>query len=308
MKMLFIKALVIVSAMIGSLSYASTWAPDKKTSIEIVSGFPPGGTNFAVAQLFSDYLKSVVDQTNHITIKPGAGGVVASNYFLNKPADGTSVMLVVGLGMLVHPEITTDQVSRQTLEDFEPVTIFGKTPSILVTRSENANNTMEKFVSLGNKKISIGYTTLTQELIAKSVGKSLTNVVYIPYKSSADVTKDLLGGSLDYAIVTNTSSGALIESGKLSALGTTQVNSSIPEFDKKYNLLGRNFGAIVGLVLPKNTPQPIINFYLQTTKSFIETNKDKLNQLHMYLGDSEFGPAFFKSDMIKLNNIVKSNK
>lgn len=305
MKNFLYRLLIVALAVVSTASHA--WMPDKNTTIEIVSGFPAGGTNYAVAQMFSEYIRASSGQQTIISIKPGAGGVVASNYFVSKAPDGSSVMLVVGLGMLVHPTSTTDNVQRHTLADFEPITIFGKTPSLLVTRADNLTKTMEQFVSLGSTKLSIGYTTATQELIARSLSKTLPNAVFVPYKSSGEVARDLISGSIDYAITTTSGSGQLIAAGRLAALGTTQTNGEFPEFDKKHNPLGRNFGAIVGVVLPKNTPKPITDFYVRLTKGFIDSHKDQLARIHMYLGDDEFGPKAFTADMVNLSNLIKLN-
>ena len=288
-----------------SLTSAMAFEPDKKKPVVIVSGFGAGGTTHLVASWFEQYLQSK-GYVSIIDVKPGAKGQVSTVHFSQLPPDGQSVLLVLGLGMMVHVDPPLGSSKRYDYTDFEPVTILGKVPSYLVTKSENPIRTVDQLIAMPNKRISIGYGTETQEILAKTLAKTLGgDIVVVPYKNTGDVLRDLLGGNIEYAISTYTSSGPFIQQGKLVALATTASKTSVPEFNSTVNPLGRNFGAVVGIVLPKGSPKKVVDFYVNISKDFINAYREKFNEIQMIPADDQFGPAEFIKDMRTLDASTK---
>jgi tripartite-type tricarboxylate transporter receptor subunit TctC len=299
---------ILMGAALALFSLATSaqgWTPDKTKPVTVVSGFGAGGTTHLVATWFEKHLQAN-GQPAIVEVKPGAKGQIATAHFTQVSPDGQSVLVVLGLGMMVHLESAPEITKKHSYKDFEPVTIFGKVPSYLVTRADNPVNRLSLLASNPDKKISIGYGTETQEVLAKTLAKTLGgDVVVVPYKNTGDVMRELLGGSIDYAISTYTSSGPFIKQGKMVALATTATGTDVPEFGPKLNPLGKDFGAIIGLVLPKGTPKHIVDYYVGMSKSFLKDYASKFEEIQMIPATTQFGPAEFVKDMQALDAATK---
>ena len=295
--------LTILLSILTTFAQAN-WLPEKNRTVSVVSGHGPGGTTHLVATWFERFL-SLKGIPAFVDVKPGAKGQIATAHLSQQPPNGYSVLMTLGLGMMVHPDDASDTSKKHSYKDFELITIVGKVPSFLVTRTDNSVKNITHLMVLPRKKISIAYSTETQEILAKTLAKTLNHdVVVVPYKNNSDVMRDLLGGIIDYAISTQASSGPYVQQGKLIAIATTATGTNVPEFNSTINPLGKDFGALIGLVAPKGTPAHILNFYTEVSKEFIQTHKAKFNEVHLNYTDTMFGQKEFLRELLFLESLL----
>jgi tripartite-type tricarboxylate transporter receptor subunit TctC len=296
---------VMLLTILLSINIAhAEWLPEKNKTVAVISGHGPGGTTHLVATWFENFLSSKGIPA-FVDVKQGAKGQIATAHLTQQQPNGYSVLMTLGLGMMVHPDDASNISKKHSYKDFELITIVGKVPSFLVTRTENSIKNINQLTSSPRKKISIAYSTETQEILAKTLAKTLNHdVVIVPYKNNSDVMRDLLGGIIDYAISTQASSGPYIQQGKMVAIATTASGTNIPEFDSKINPLGKDFGALIGLVAPKGTPDHILKFYTELSKEFIKTHKSKFNEVHLNYTDSMFGQKEFLRELMLLESLL----
>jgi len=298
------KIFILLTILLSTNGAYANWTPEKNRTISIISGHGPGGTTHLVATWFERFLSSKGIPA-FVDVRPGAKGQIATTHLSQQQPNGYSVLMTLGLGMMVHPDESTDTSKKHSYKDFELITIVGKVPSFLVTRSDNSIKTVNQLISLPRKKINIAYSTETQEILAKTLVKTLNHdVVIVPYKNNSDVMRDLLGGIIDYAISTQASSGPYIQQGKMIAIATTATGTNIPEFSSKINPLGKDFGALIGIVVPKGTPPHIVNFYTEISKEFMQTHKAKFNEVYLNHSDTMFGQKEFLRELIFLESLL----
>jgi tripartite-type tricarboxylate transporter receptor subunit TctC len=89
------------------------------------------------------------------------------------------------------------------------------------------------------------------------------NIVHVPYKGSAPVLTDLVGGHIDLAVTTLTSAGELIKSGKVRVIGVTGLRRSpsmpsLPTIDES-GLRGYEAVAWNGLSAPARTDRELVD-------------------------------------------------
>jgi tripartite-type tricarboxylate transporter receptor subunit TctC len=300
-----IKILVLLTVLLNITTSAhAEWIPDKNKTVAVISGHGPGGTTHLVATWFERFLSSK-GITAFVDVKQGAKGQIATAHLSQQQPNGYSLLMTLGLGMMVHPDEAAYMSKKHSYKDFELITIVGKVPSFLVTRSDNSVKTINQLIALPRKKISIAYSTETQEILAKTLAKTLNHVVVVvPYKNNSDVTRDLLGGIIDYAISTQASTGTYIQQGKMVAIATTASGTNVPEFSSKINPLGKDFGALIGIVVPKGTPPHVINFYTDISKEFIQTHKSKFNEVYLNSSDAMFGQKEFLRELMFLESLL----
>ena len=68
--------------------------------------------------------------------------------------------------------------------------------------------------------------------------------------------------------------------------------------------MGKDFGALIGIVVPKNTPQPVVDFYVDLSKEFVIAYKSKFKEVYLNQSESFFGPKEFLKELILLESLI----
>jgi tripartite-type tricarboxylate transporter receptor subunit TctC len=244
---------------------ASDTYPSKP--ITWVVPFPPGGAMDVMARTLGDKLSQSMKQPVVIENRPGAGGSIGSGVVARSAPDGHT-MMIVSIGHAVNPSLYP-KLSYDAAKDFEPVSLVGIVPNILVAHpSLKANNVKEliaqakaapgklTYASAGN-----GTTVhLAAELFNSMAG---VDVMHVPYKGSAPAVTDLIGGQVNIMFDSVSSAKPYIQSGKLKALAvTTSKRSSIfpnvPTMAES-GIPGYELSGWYAVFVPAKTPKPIVD-------------------------------------------------
>ncbi|RYY97292.1 MAG: tripartite tricarboxylate transporter substrate binding protein, partial [Comamonadaceae bacterium] len=171
----------------------------------------------------------------------------------------------------VHHTIATS-VYRKLPYDFEksfaPVTTVALVPNVLVVNAKSSATDVKGLVALAKAapaKLSYGSNGngTVQHLIGTQFS-SLTGVelLHVPYKGSAPLTTDLLGGQVDMSFDTLTPVVQHIRGGKLRALAVTTArrSSTLPDVPTlaEAGLPGFNQGTWFGVLAPAGTPNDVV--------------------------------------------------
>jgi tripartite-type tricarboxylate transporter receptor subunit TctC len=89
------------------------------------------------------------------------------------------------------------------------------------------------------------------------------DIVHVPYKGSAAMTRDLAGGNLDFAIVSPSVAAPFIQSGKIKALGVTTAHriammKEVPALGENAALKGYALSGWFALAGPKDLPAEVV--------------------------------------------------
>lgn len=91
--------------------------------ITLLVGFSPGGGTDRFARLIADHLGRYVDGEPNVTVQnmPGAGSVLASNYFVSPRTARDGETLMVGTGQLLMRIMLGLEGSVAALDDYQPL-------------------------------------------------------------------------------------------------------------------------------------------------------------------------------------------
>lgn len=253
---------VLAAAALGT-AHAGEW-PERP--IKLVVPYPAGGLTDIVSRIVGEEVGKALNTSVVIENKAGAGGQIGLQGVLQAPKDGYTVALVVPATMVTLP-LTNPDYKIKPLEQFEPITIAVDTFMALVVDNRLGVKTVNDFVALAKKKPGdLNYGTpgagtsfhFNNVLMAQKLGIDTTHV---PYKGEGAMLNDIAGGSLHYALVSNTGK-TYVDAGQVTALAVTsakRVNSlpNVPSFKE----LGIDFttDGWVGYVVAKGTPAPVLN-------------------------------------------------
>jgi tripartite-type tricarboxylate transporter receptor subunit TctC len=235
--------------------------------IKWVVPFPPGGAMDAMARTLGERLSASMKQAVVIENRPGAGGAIGSGMVAKAAPDGHT-MLIVSIGHAVNPSIYP-KLPYDATRDFEPVSLVGVVPNLLVAHpSVKANNVRELIALAKAQPGKLSYASagngttvhLAAELFNSMAG---VDIMHVPYKGSAPAVTDLMGGQVDIMFDSLSSAKPYVESGKLKALAVTtsrrsSVFPNVPTVAES-GLPGYELSGWYAVFVPAKTPKPIVD-------------------------------------------------
>lgn len=219
-----ITALTVAGALIVPAAHAQADWPTKP--VRIVVPFAAGGTTDISARVVADHLTRSLKQTFVVENKAGAGGNIGAADVAKAAPDGYTILMntpgPAAINQFLYRQMPFEQKA------LVPVSFVVRVPNVLMVnpatvKARNlkdflaevkANPGKYSYGSPGNG--STGH--LSTELLKSMAGIS---VAHVPYRGSAPMLLDLVGGTIQMAIDNLPSAMGQIKSGKLIALGVT---------------------------------------------------------------------------------------
>src|SRR6478672_7149388 len=302
-------ALLAVAFAAGAQSYPSK-------PIRIVIPFPPGNTMDIMARLIGPKITERLGQNVIVENRAGASGQLGLEYGARAAPDGYTLVGGQGGNLVVAPH-TYKKLPYDPLKDFAPIalsttnflalvvhpTVPFKTVRDLITYAK-ANPNKVTFGSNGEG----GFPHMTIELFRVMGGFTY---VHVPYKGSAQIATDLIGGHIDAAIDGITGLTPHIRSGKLRLLAITNP-TRVPEFDAPTiaeTLPGYDSRGWFGFLAPAGTPPAIVTLLNQEINRamLLPDVKEKLVSagLIVVTEPPEFFASTIKSDYAKYGKLIR---
>ncbi|RZL90535.1 MAG: tripartite tricarboxylate transporter substrate binding protein [Variovorax sp.] len=247
----------------ASLAAAQAW-PTK--AVTLVVPFPPGGSSDVLARALTAPLSQALGQPVIVESKPGAGATLGADYVAKAKPDGYTLLMGA-----VHHTIATS-VYRKLPYDFEksfaPVSTVALVPNVLVVNAKSAATDVKGLIALAKSSpAKLSYGSNGNGTVQHLIGTQFSalagvDLLHVPYKGSAPLTTDLLGGQVDMSFDTLTPVVQHIKGGKLRALAVTTAKRSgtLPEVPTlaEAGLKDFNQGTWFGVLAPVGTPAEVV--------------------------------------------------
>lgn len=246
----------------GAAASAQTW-PAKP--VTIVVPFPAGGTTDVLARAISTKLGAAIGQPVIVENKPGAGATLGAAQ-VAKVNDGGHTLLMGA----VHHTVATNvykNLSYNFEKDFQPITTVALVPNVLVVGAKAPYNSVKELVAAAKAKPEgLSYGSNGNGTAQHMIGTQFqldtgTKLLHAPYKGSAPLTTDLLGGQINMSFDTITPVLPFIKEGKLKPLAVTTAKRSaaLPDVPTlQESGVKVDIGTWFGLLAPNSVPKPIV--------------------------------------------------
>ncbi len=296
---------------------AQTKWPEKQ--VKMIVPAPPGSAPDGQIRLISQKLSEMWGQPVIVENVVGAGGTIGTDRVAKSAPDGyTFLYNTIGPIAVAESLMGPGKLPYSPLKDFAPVSLATKTPNWVTVHPSVPVNNIQELIALAKKnpgKLRYGTagpgTTqhLTGELLNLVEGIQL---VGIPYKSSAQMTTDGLGGQIEILIHNTPVLLPHIRAQKLRPLAITSDKRSPaePKIPTMIESGVKDFEitAWFGFLAPTGTPRPIIDKLSKDVAKVLampDVNKRIVDQATEVVGSTpEQYAAFIKSETAKWKDVI----
>jgi tripartite-type tricarboxylate transporter receptor subunit TctC len=234
--------------------------------VRLIVGFAAGGTSDITARLMGQWLSERLGQQFIVENRPGASSNIATEAVVHAPADGYTLLAVVE-GNAINATFY-NKLNFNFIRDIAPVAGIIRSPLVLEVHPGVPVNTVPEFIAYakanpGNIRMA-SFGTGSISHVAGELFKAATGIdmVHVPYRGSAPMLNDLLGGQVQATFDNLPASIEHIRAGTLRALAVTTATRSdaLPDIPAVGEFLpGFEASAWGGVGAPKNTPADIID-------------------------------------------------
>src|SRR5713101_2549477 len=240
--------------------------PYPSKPIRIVIPFPPGNTTDIMSRLIAPKMAERLGQQVIVENRPGASGMLGLDYVAKSPADGYTIACVQGGNMVVLPH-TSKSIPYDPLKDFAPIAVSITNYLAIVANPSVPFKTIGEMVAYAKAnpgKLTVatngegGFPHLAFEQLRVMAGFTFTHV---PYKGSAQIVTDVIGGQVQAAIDGITALAPHARSGRVRLLAITN-RTRVPLWPgipaAAEDVPGYESGGWFGYVAPAGTPREIV--------------------------------------------------
>ena len=257
-------------AVAFALGSAEVKAEDKYPSkpVRIVVSFSAGGPTDTVARVMGAKMADLLGQQFVVENKVGAGGNIGADLVAKAPPDGYTLLMATVSTHAINPGLYKN-MPYDPVRDFVPIGQVGVTPTLLGVHPSIPATDVKSLVAVIKEnpgKFTYGSSGLGSILhLCGEQFKALAggvNIVHVPYRGSAPMMSDLVGGQISMAFDATPTALPQAQSGAIRAIGAGMATRmrAIPELPtlQEQGLKGFECYTWNAILAPADTPQPIV--------------------------------------------------
>jgi len=286
-------AIAVAFVAVAFVADASHAADYPTRPITLVVPYTPGGGVDAMARVVAMKLSEALKQQVVVENRPGGGGTIGTRAVMRAAPDGYTLLLGHTGTISINPSLYVN-IHMDPRKDFAPIGLIASMPVALLAHPSFPAKTIAEVIAQAKKepgKLNVGTSPLgtgsymCAELFKAEAG---VDVTVVPYKGTAPVMNDLIGGHVPIAFGVLPPALGNIQAGKLRAIAVTSAKRfsllpDVPTFDES-GMPGFEAVLHYGLLAPAGTPQEIIDMVSAELRKLVDTD-DVKQRIHMEGGD-----------------------
>lgn len=260
----FLAALPALGSLYAATTIAQPGYPERP--IRIVAPFGPGSATDLVARKLSAALNGAWHASVVVDNKPGAGGVIATDFVAKSAPDGYT-LLVTSSTHYTNPWL--EKTAYDAVADFEIVARLASTSLIFVTGANAPYKSVADVIRTARQvPQSITFGSSGEGSPSHVCGALLNHhagisMVHAPYKNSSQVLIETANGQVSVAFA-GPNALPLVKSGRLRVLAVTSAKRSaylpdVPGMNEAAGIEGYDFVSPIWIFAPKGTSRVVLN-------------------------------------------------
>jgi len=287
--------------------------------IRSICNFAPGSGADIVVRYYSDALAKLAGRPVVVDNKPGAQGLLASDFVAKSRPDGYTLMITPASSTLASAPHLFRKLPFDPVKDFDSVTTLLTLSFTITVDAAGPLRSVQDLVAHLKAKPGEGFYgtqsnsgQIAAELFKAKLGLKTT---YVPFKVTGDAFTNLLGGNIDFMSVDSTWSATMHPARvRILAVTSAKRNSSLPDIPTLAELGLTDFDITPwwGVVVPAGTPRPVIERlagWFNQINSQPETRQFLARQAaDPFPGNPDSMAALMKADVERWGRYVKLAK
>jgi tripartite-type tricarboxylate transporter receptor subunit TctC len=277
-----LKTFAIASLLATPFVHADGVYPNR--AVTIVVPYSAGQIDVftrALAKGLSDEWKQPVVVDN----RAGGNEVVGADAVARAAPNGYTILIGTESSYILNP-LLFKKLSYNPDTQLAPVSIAVRAPFIFLASPGTAANNLKEFVEMARSRAgnpvrygSSGAGGVTHLPYAKLARDNKLELIHIPYKGGAAVLQDLMGNTIESALLGAGLVAPHVKAGKVKALAVsaTMRISAMPDVPtmEEQGIADINAGYILGVSVPMGTPQAVIQKIETTVRKVVTTPEFK---------------------------------
>ena len=257
---------LLAFALLGASAQAQDAYPSKP--VRIIVSFAAGGPTDIVARVMGAKMGDLLGQQFVVENRTGAGGNLGADAVAKSPADGYTLLMATVSTHAINPGLYP-KIPYDPIRDFVPVVQVCVTPTTLNVHPSVPATDVKSLVALVKQnpgKFTYGSSGIGSILHLcgeqfKAAAGGL-NILHVPYRGSAPMMSDLIGGQISMTFDATPSSLPQVQTGAIRAIGAGMAQRmralpSLPTLQEQ-GLAGYECYTWNAIMAPAGTPQPIV--------------------------------------------------
>jgi tripartite-type tricarboxylate transporter receptor subunit TctC len=235
--------------------------------VKIYVGFPPGGGTDVLARILAQKFNTLWNLPVVVENKAGAASVIAADLVSKAPPDGNTLLMAHINSHGIAPGLQP-RMPYVAERDFTAIGLIGATPQMLICSADQPTRTLAGVVEMCRRmpgKVVFGSAGQgSAQHLALEAFKALAkiDVLHVPYRGSAPLITDMMGGQIQYAFEGMTTAAQYLKGGKVQAIAQSRPRRSkaFPELPTISETGYPGFDASIwfGLAGPARLPQAMV--------------------------------------------------
>jgi tripartite-type tricarboxylate transporter receptor subunit TctC len=300
---------------------APGWAqsyPSKNVTIVVSIG---AGTGMDVlVRLYAEKLSAALGKPVVVENKPGAATMLAAAQVATAPPDGHTLVVLTSSAMAINQSLYK-QINYSPENDFVPISLYVKSPFILVANPALPFKTVPEFIKHANvAKPPLNYATVgagTLQHLSMEFAKQRFDfdAIHVPYRQTGQSVTDLAAGHVDVGFVEAGASIPLIKEGRLRALAVSASQRlpllpDVPPFSEAASAPDFETVSWHILLAPAKTPKDIVDrLHAEMKKIMAEPDmEEKASNIGLIPIDTpsiDGMNEYMKSERVKWGSLVE---
>jgi tripartite-type tricarboxylate transporter receptor subunit TctC len=257
---------MIAAACLAAAPAAMAQGDYPSRVVTIVVPFAAGGTTDILGRLLAERLGARMNGRFIVENRAGAGGNTGVAAVARSTPDGYTLTMGTVSTHAINPGVYA-KMPYDHIKDFAPISQVASVPNILMVNIDLPAKTVPELIALlkaNPGKYSFGSsgagtsTHMAAELFKVATG---TDMAHVPYRSSGQVTQDLLSGQIQVSFDNITIAWPHVEAGKIRALATAtpkrlEVAPDLPALAEF--IPGYDASSWHGFFAPSGVPKEIV--------------------------------------------------
>ncbi len=276
---------ILLAASVGSDLAVAADYPTRP--VTLVAPFPAGGATDVLARILSRKLEEQLGQPVVVENKPGAGTAIGAAAVANAKADGYTLLISSNSTFTLNPALQT-RLQYDPVKGFEPIGMVGSVALALLVHPSVTATGLPQLVAAAkanpDKFVYGSYGNGTTSNFAGAMFNAATGLkmTHIPYKGSAPLMTDLMGGQIPLSFDTVVAAAQHFRSGKIKMLAVTTAkrSSMFPDVPTvaESGYPGFEMTSWMALVAPRGLP-PEVKIRLEKALATLMTSPDTLDKM-----------------------------